>query len=94
VTCYAYAATTAARRGALADRLVGDGLVPLHSALGVHDDAARSLAFPKSRQAIAYRMNHMALLSRPEVTQQLLAWLGPEMPPAPPLPKQGHSTAS
>ena len=81
VACYAYAATTAARRGALADRLVGDGLVPLHSALGVHDDTARSLAFPKARQAIAYRMNHMELLSRPEVTQQLLAWLGPQRQP-------------
>ena len=43
VTCCAIAATTAARRKALADRLIGDGLVPLRSALGQHSDAKRDL---------------------------------------------------
>jgi hypothetical protein len=94
VACYAYAATTApapaedaatatpTRRGALAtllaDRLVGDGLVPLRSALGLHDDPALCLEFPAARQAIACGMHHLELLSRPEVTQQLLAWLAPK----------------
>ena len=77
VVCYAVAATTAARRSALADRLVGDGLVPLHSALGQHDDARRNLAFSESSQWIAYRMNHMALLSSSEVTRQMEHWLTP-----------------
>jgi pimeloyl-ACP methyl ester carboxylesterase len=75
VTCYTVAATTAAKRSAVADRLLGDGLVPLHSALGLHDDARRNLVFGKSAQWIAYRMNHMELLSRPEITQQLQQWL-------------------
>jgi pimeloyl-ACP methyl ester carboxylesterase len=75
VACYTLAATLAAKRSALADRLVGDGLVPLRSALGQHDDTARNLVFAKASQCIAYRMNHMELLHRPEVTQQLLAWL-------------------
>jgi pimeloyl-ACP methyl ester carboxylesterase len=77
VACYTVAATTAPKRGALADRLIGDGLVPLHSALGQHDDARRALAFAKNAQWIAYRMNHLQLLSSPEVTQQLLEWLKP-----------------
>ena len=75
VNCYAIAATLAAKRSLLADRLTGDGLVPLRSALGQHDDPSRSLAFAANRQSIRYRTNHMQLLSSPAVTQQLLQWL-------------------
>jgi pimeloyl-ACP methyl ester carboxylesterase len=77
VACYAVAATTASRRNALADRLIGDGLVPLRSALGQHDEAQRSLTFAQESQWIAYRTNHMQLLSSPEVTQQIMHWLRP-----------------
>ncbi len=77
VACYAIAATLAAQRSVLADRLVGDGLVPLHSALGQHDDSGHSLPFAKSAQCVVYRTNHMQLLSSPQVGQQLLAWLRP-----------------
>ena len=77
VACYAVAATLAAKRSLLADRLLGDGLVPLPSALGQHEDPRRTLAFAKSAQWIAYRTGHMALLSSPEVTRQLLLWLTP-----------------
>ena len=75
VACFAIAATTAAKRSLLADRLIGDGLVPLHSALGHHRDAKRRLDFPKSSQWIAYQTSHMALLSHPEVAAQMLRWL-------------------
>ena len=78
VTCYAVAATTAAKRSALTDRLIGDGLVPLHSALGEHDDPLRTLDFAKAAQHIAYRTSHLALLSSPAVTQQMLQWLTPQ----------------
>lgn len=77
VACYAVAATLASERSALADRLTGDGLVPLHSALGKHDDRARSLIFAKDSQWISFNTGHMELLSRPEVTQQVLKWLTP-----------------
>ena len=77
VACYAVAATTAAKRSLLADRLLGDGLVPLRSALGQHDDPRHTLAFAKNAQYIAYRTSHMALLGSPEVTRQLLQWLTP-----------------
>jgi pimeloyl-ACP methyl ester carboxylesterase len=76
IACFAVAATLADKRSLLADRLIGDGLVPLNSALGVHSDPARSLVFAKSSQLIVYRTNHMALLGSAEVGEQLLAWLG------------------
>ena len=75
VECYALAATLGKRRGLVADRLVGDGLVPLDSALGRHPDAGRTLAIPKSRQWIGYEMGHLELLGRPEVYSQLEHWL-------------------
>ncbi|APW47809.1 esterase/lipase family protein [Rhodoferax antarcticus] len=75
VRCFAVAATNAAKRGSLADRLLGDGLVPLPSALGQHADPARCLSFAPEHQHILYRTHHLQLLSSPEVTRQLLQWL-------------------
>lgn len=75
VNCFAVAATLAGKRSALADRLLGDGLVPLHSALGQHDAPQRQLHFAPKHQYISYRTGHLQLLSNPLVTQQLLAWL-------------------
>jgi hypothetical protein len=77
VNCFAIAATTAAKRSLLADRLIGDGLVPLRSALGQHNEARHQLTFPPSHTMIAYRTNHMALLASTQVGQQLLQWLTP-----------------
>jgi len=77
VACYTVAATLAAKRSTLANRLIGDGLVPLHSALGQHDNPRRNLVFAKTSQRIAYRTNHRELLSSPEVTQQMVQWLTP-----------------
>jgi hypothetical protein len=77
VACFAVAATTATKRSALSDRLLGDGLVPLHSALGQHDDPKRCLHFAAENQFIAYRTSHLALLSSPAVAEQLITWLSP-----------------
>ncbi|UYB72846.1 GPI inositol-deacylase [Aeromonas veronii] len=77
VNCYAIAATTAAKRSLLADRLIGDGLVPLRSALGQHNEARHQLAFLPAHTLIVYRTSHMALLGNPQVSQQLLRWLSP-----------------
>ncbi|WP_231741508.1 esterase/lipase family protein [Paucibacter sp. KCTC 42545] len=76
VDCFAIAATTAAKRSPLAERLIGDGLVPLSSALGEHEDPARCLHFAPERQWIAFRTGHLALLHDPAVTKQLLLWQG------------------
>ncbi len=77
VACYAIAATTAADREALSNRVLGDGLVLVESALGQHDDVRRSLAIPEANRWIAFRMNHLALLSRPEVGRVVAGWLTP-----------------
>jgi pimeloyl-ACP methyl ester carboxylesterase len=83
VACYAVAATTVSHgagplksvRHALSHQLVGDGLVPLRSALGQHASPERCLAFAPQNQWIAHGMNHLELLSRHEVTRQLVEWL-------------------
>jgi len=75
VACFTIAAATAARRGILADRLLGDGLVPLDSALGRHDDPRRCLDFPERSQLIVHQTNHLGLLSSPGITEQLVGWL-------------------
>lgn len=76
VRCFAVAATLAARRSLLAERLTGDGLVPLDSALGRHADPAYRLQVPRAHQLIVYRTGHLDLLSSPAVAEQLLRWLG------------------
>ncbi len=76
VRCYAVAGTTGAREKDLKDRLLGDGLVPLQSALGVHADSARCLNFAAERQLQLAQTGHMALLSSPAVAAALLQWLG------------------
>jgi hypothetical protein len=75
VHCYAAAATLGSSRGPVAERLVGDGLVPLDSALGRHPRPDRALEIPAERQWIGYQMGHLQLLNRPEVYAQLRDWL-------------------
>ena len=77
VACYTVAATLAPKRGPVSDRLLGDGLVPLPSALGQHEDDSRALKFARGSQFVAYRTNHMQLLYHRDVTAQLLQWLQP-----------------
>ena len=45
VNCFAVAATTSGAANTLKDALIGDGLVPLRSALGQHDEARHELLF-------------------------------------------------
>jgi pimeloyl-ACP methyl ester carboxylesterase len=71
VECHALAATLGTRRGLLADKLVGDGLVPLDSALGRHKLPERTLAIPSAHQWIGYEMGHLDLLGHPAVQVQL-----------------------
>ena len=74
--CYALAATLDEQTGpSLKSRLLGDGLVPLDSALGRHRDPARTLAFAADKQCVLPKLGHMALLSSPAVAAQLRAWL-------------------
>jgi hypothetical protein len=73
VACCAVAATAA--KGRLGARVVGDGLVPVDSALGRHPDPGRALAFPESRRWVATGINHFDLLGDRGVYRHLRAWL-------------------
>jgi hypothetical protein len=83
VRCYAVAASLGDEDSDRTHRLLGDGLVPLDSALGRHADPARTLAFRADRQWVGYGMGHLDLLSRPEVHAQIRQWLGEAGNPAP-----------
>jgi hypothetical protein len=56
-------------------RLLGDGLVPLASALGEHADPRLALALPPSQRLVVPGASHWDLLDRAEVTAQLMRWL-------------------
>jgi pimeloyl-ACP methyl ester carboxylesterase len=73
--CFAIAASTGRSAGDFTDRLLGDGIVPLSSALGHHADPKFSANFEPSRQWVAYGTNHLDLLSRPEVYAHIRRWL-------------------
>ncbi|HZX90528.1 MAG TPA: hypothetical protein VFE67_07800 [Rudaea sp.] len=75
VACCTIAASIAKKSGDMAERLLGDGLVPLASALGKHKDARRQLLFPKDRQWIGYGMHHLDLLDSREVYARIRRWL-------------------
>lgn len=68
---YAIAATLGSCEGALADVLLGDGMVPLDSALGRHTAPDRSLGFAPERQWVGYGMGHIDLVCRTEAYQAL-----------------------
>jgi pimeloyl-ACP methyl ester carboxylesterase len=75
VEAYMIAATLAGKAGGINDAMVGDGLVPLGSALGEHDDPRYALVVPKEHQHIVTSANHWDLLERPAVYSQLRTWL-------------------
>ena len=71
VLCYAIAGTPGKQAGDLKDRLIGDGLVPLASALGCHAEDDRNLMFPQDRQWIAHATGHLDLLCRTQVYERI-----------------------
>ena len=75
VDCYAIASTVGGQgsRGSL----LGDGLVPVDSALGHHKRRAFDLGIPESHQWVGHGIHHLDLLSDPAVYRRLLSWLSP-----------------
>lgn len=75
VRCHALAACLGPDDGSPKARLLGDGLVPVASALGQHREPARRLAFDPDRQAVVYDTGHLELLSSAPVFEHLKRWL-------------------
>jgi len=76
VQCYTIAATIGRARAPRRDQLIGDGLVPVPSALGHHDDSRLELAFPRSHQWTAQGTSHLGLLSQSHVYERIRGWFG------------------
>jgi hypothetical protein len=75
IECFAIAATLSRDARPTRDKVIGDGFVPLHSALGQHSQPQRTLAIPPARQWIARDTTHFGLLARRNVYGQLRKWL-------------------
>ncbi len=75
VACYAIAASNGKSAGDLSGLLIGDGIVPLESALGHHANPKLAVDFEPSRQWVAYGTHHLDLLSRPQVYAHIKRWL-------------------
>ena len=75
VRCYAIAGSMARRPNRMSERLAGDGLVPLFSALGSHRSAKRNLGLPESHRWIVYKTNHLGLLDSQDAYACISAWL-------------------
>lgn len=74
--CFAVAASLGPAGGSLKANLLGDGLVPVDSALGQHPDPSLSLGFEPEHRAVMHDTGHLGLLSSPEVAALLRQWLG------------------
>ena len=75
MACHTIAATLTTPNGRPDPGVIGDGLVPLASALGQHEDPARSLPFSDDHRFVAAGMSHFGLLERPEVYDVIRDWL-------------------
>jgi pimeloyl-ACP methyl ester carboxylesterase len=75
VKCYAIAATKGKKSSMVSDKLIGDGLVTLDSAMGRHKKSELNLLFPKAHQWLGRNMSHWALLDHPDVYETLKSWL-------------------
>jgi pimeloyl-ACP methyl ester carboxylesterase len=75
VQCFAVAASRRAKSAGRGARSAGDGLVPVRSALGQHDDSSLDLSIPVHRQFITFGLNHFELRTSREVHERLRVWL-------------------
>jgi pimeloyl-ACP methyl ester carboxylesterase len=75
VQCFAVAASRRAKSAGHCMRPAGDGLVPVKSALGQHEDPALDLSIPHHRQFMAHGLNHFELRTSAEVYERLHMWL-------------------
>ena len=72
--CYAVAACMGRRENLLNNHLLGDGLVPVESALGHQKDSRYTLNFAKENRKTVYQTKHLDLLNSDEVYQSLRTW--------------------
>ena len=75
IPCYTIAGTTGKHEDDLMNHLLGDGLVQVNSALGIHKNPELTLSFQDENQWLGYGINHMDLLNNYEVYLKIKQWL-------------------
>lgn len=75
VDCYALAASMSHKTTEYPAHQLGDGLVPIKSALGQHKEAAQGLKFKPSNIFIIYKTNHLELLDSLSVYQKIKEYI-------------------
>ena len=83
IQAYAIGAVAGATGESEQGRLIGDGLVPLDSALCRHPDPRYALPIPAAHQWVALNTNHLELQTSPEVYKRVKGWLSERHPVAP-----------
>ena len=74
------AATLSTRSAGTRARWIGDGLVPVPSALGQHEDPQRSLHLRAGDRHVFTRLGHMDLLVDAEVRERIRDWVAAPPP--------------
>ncbi len=69
------AATTDPDPHSLRSRWIGDGLVPVASALGEHADPARCLPIPDAHRLVLPATTHLGMLHHPQARSRIEGWL-------------------
>lgn len=75
IDCYVIAASIQSETADTPFYQLGDGLVPIKSALGQHKKATQSLQFKPTNTSIIYKTNHLELLTSLEVYQKIKQYL-------------------
>lgn len=75
IDCYAVAASMNSKTTTAPLQTLGDGLVPIKSALGQDKNPAESLQFKASNSSIIYQTNHLELLNSLSVYQKIQQYL-------------------
>ena len=94
VAVYAAAALRGAAQQPRRNTLLGDGLVPLASALGEHPDPALDLGIPATQRWIGHGRDHFDLLHDDALQAQVAAWLAAAPPPGGPEKRRRSRRAS
>jgi len=76
VECFTVAATLDDKPDSARSRRIGDGLVPVPSALGQHENPALHLPIGPEHRFVATATGHVELLRDPRVGRQVFDWLG------------------
>ena len=72
--CYSIAASIGKANATISNKIIGDTLVGVKSALGQHNDTNKDLHFKKKNTWIAYENSHLDLLNNPNVYNKIKEW--------------------